>query len=174
MKIEFTRANPHELSKFDPSTKICTMNCGPIAGDPRSNAERKLLCDDCQVIEKTQGGVMELTDEQIEEWRTFGRNTDMPEEEHDSWNALCDMALAYNAAKKAEPVAKIHFLLYGEPLINWRGSMPERPSDHVVFASLPDLEAKLREARGLLENWLEMELLGETIDKTRDFLARTK
>lgn len=45
--IEFTRADPVELAKFDPSTKICTMNCGPMSDDPRSPAERQLLCDDC-------------------------------------------------------------------------------------------------------------------------------
>lgn len=45
--IEFPRANPAELDKFDPSTKICTMNCGQHTDDSRSPAECKLLCDDC-------------------------------------------------------------------------------------------------------------------------------
>lgn len=45
--IEFPRADPAELAKFDPSTKICTMNCGRHTTDSRSPAERKLLCDDC-------------------------------------------------------------------------------------------------------------------------------
>lgn len=46
--IEFRRADPDELAKFDPSTKICTMNCGQRSDDPRSSAECRLLCDDCQ------------------------------------------------------------------------------------------------------------------------------
>lgn len=45
--IEWPRADPAELAKFDPSTKVCTMNCGPHRDDPRSEAERRLLCDDC-------------------------------------------------------------------------------------------------------------------------------
>lgn len=43
----YQRANPAELARFDPASKICTMNCGPAAGDPRTANERKLLCDDC-------------------------------------------------------------------------------------------------------------------------------
>lgn len=46
--IEFPRADPAELAKFDPSTKFCTMNCGQRSDDPRSPAECKMLCDDCQ------------------------------------------------------------------------------------------------------------------------------
>ena len=46
-KYEWQRADPDELAKFDPSTKVCTMNCGPAFGDPRSTAERMLLCDEC-------------------------------------------------------------------------------------------------------------------------------
>lgn len=45
----FPRANPDELEAFDPSTKECTMNCGPHRDDPRSAKERKLLCGDCLV-----------------------------------------------------------------------------------------------------------------------------
>lgn len=45
--IEFARANPAELAKFDQCTKVCTMNCGPHRDDPRSNKERKFLCGDC-------------------------------------------------------------------------------------------------------------------------------
>lgn len=43
----FTRADMASLAKFDPSTKLCTMNCGPHAKDPRTTAERKFLCDEC-------------------------------------------------------------------------------------------------------------------------------
>ncbi len=43
----FERADPEALAKFDPSTKLCTMNCGPHRDDPRSNAEVKFLCNDC-------------------------------------------------------------------------------------------------------------------------------
>jgi hypothetical protein len=41
------RADPEALAAFDPSTKVCVMNCGPASGDPRTAAERKLLCQDC-------------------------------------------------------------------------------------------------------------------------------
>lgn len=41
------RADPAELIRFDPTTKLCTMNCGPHINDPRDEAERKLLCEDC-------------------------------------------------------------------------------------------------------------------------------
>lgn len=45
--IEWPRADPAELAKFDPSTKVCGMNCGPHSLDPRSRVERLFLCDDC-------------------------------------------------------------------------------------------------------------------------------
>lgn len=44
----FQRADPTALAAFDPGTKHCTMNCGPHRDDPRDNAERKFLCDDCE------------------------------------------------------------------------------------------------------------------------------
>jgi hypothetical protein len=44
---DFPRSDPAELAAFDPSTKVCTMNCTPCRVDPRSAAERKLQCDDC-------------------------------------------------------------------------------------------------------------------------------
>lgn len=44
----FTRANPEALAAFDPRSKLCVMNCGPHAQDPRTAAERKFLCDECQ------------------------------------------------------------------------------------------------------------------------------
>lgn len=45
--IIWPRADPVELKNFDPKSKYCTMNCGPHRNDPRSSAERKLLCKDC-------------------------------------------------------------------------------------------------------------------------------
>jgi hypothetical protein len=45
--IEWTRADTSALAKFDPSTKVCTMNCGRHVDDPRSPKECKFLCDDC-------------------------------------------------------------------------------------------------------------------------------
>lgn len=45
--IHWPRADPEALARFDPRTKACTMNCGPSSADPRTAAERKLLCDDC-------------------------------------------------------------------------------------------------------------------------------
>lgn len=48
--ITFPRADPAELARFDPSTKLCIMNCGPSTNDPRSRAERKFLCGECHVV----------------------------------------------------------------------------------------------------------------------------
>lgn len=45
--IDWPRADPAELAAFDPRTKVCTMNCGPHTDDPRTQAERLLLCTDC-------------------------------------------------------------------------------------------------------------------------------
>jgi hypothetical protein len=50
--IEWTRADPSALAAFDPSTKQCTMNCGPHGLDPRSRNERLFLCDDCLTVPK--------------------------------------------------------------------------------------------------------------------------
>lgn len=49
--FEWARADPDDLEKFDPDTKICTMNCGPHQDDPRSREERKFLCDDCVTVQ---------------------------------------------------------------------------------------------------------------------------
>jgi hypothetical protein len=48
--IAWTRADPDELARFDPRTKVCSMNCGPSTDDPRSANERALLCDECWVV----------------------------------------------------------------------------------------------------------------------------
>jgi hypothetical protein len=45
--IEWPRADPAELAKFDPASKVCNMNCSPHGLDPRSRSERLFLCDDC-------------------------------------------------------------------------------------------------------------------------------
>lgn len=45
---DWPRANPEDLANFDPSTKVCVMNCGPSTTDPRSKAERRFLCTDCE------------------------------------------------------------------------------------------------------------------------------
>ena len=50
--INWPRADPQALASFDPRTKVCTMNCGPSRDDPRSDAERLLLCTDCLTEEK--------------------------------------------------------------------------------------------------------------------------
>ena len=46
-RIDWPRADPAELARFDPQTKVCTMNCGPSRDDSRTPAERQLLCTDC-------------------------------------------------------------------------------------------------------------------------------
>lgn len=48
-EIDWQRAKPSELAKFDSSTKVCVMNCGKHAHDPRSDKELKFLCDDCEI-----------------------------------------------------------------------------------------------------------------------------
>lgn len=45
--IDWPRADPAALAAFDPNSKRCTMNCGKSGLDPRSYAEIRLLCDDC-------------------------------------------------------------------------------------------------------------------------------
>lgn len=45
--IEWERADPFALARFDPSTKRCDMNCGKNGLDPRSREERLFLCDLC-------------------------------------------------------------------------------------------------------------------------------
>lgn len=52
--IEWPRADPEALARFDPKTKTCTMNCGPHEHDPRSWAECKFLCDDCLITERAK------------------------------------------------------------------------------------------------------------------------
>lgn len=52
--IIWPRAAPDALSGFDPSTKHCTMNCGPHIHDPRTTIERKFLCDDCLTKKELQ------------------------------------------------------------------------------------------------------------------------
>lgn len=44
---KYPRAKPEDLENFDPKSKACSMNCGPASDDPRSSAERKFLCTDC-------------------------------------------------------------------------------------------------------------------------------
>jgi hypothetical protein len=55
MTIDWERADPDELAKFDPASKICVMNCGPASGDPRSAEERKFLCTDCEPADDYRG-----------------------------------------------------------------------------------------------------------------------
>ena len=52
---KFERADPNALADFDPRTKVCTMNCGPTVGDPRSPDERRFLCPDCVTVPATSG-----------------------------------------------------------------------------------------------------------------------
>jgi len=52
MKTEWPRAKPEDLAKFDPQSKTCVMNCGQSSADPRSPAEVKYLCSDCEPAEK--------------------------------------------------------------------------------------------------------------------------
>lgn len=47
MHQKWPRAESAVLAAFDPKTRQCSMNCGPHADDPRSHAERKLLCQAC-------------------------------------------------------------------------------------------------------------------------------
>ncbi|MBB4861608.1 hypothetical protein HNP46_000419 [Pseudomonas nitritireducens] len=45
--INWTRADPEALAKFDPKSKVCNMNCGKAGGDPRCYKELLFLCHDC-------------------------------------------------------------------------------------------------------------------------------
>lgn len=44
---EFPRATPFALMDYQPGSKQCTMSCTPHPADPRSAAERALMCPDC-------------------------------------------------------------------------------------------------------------------------------
>lgn len=61
--IIFPRADPAALATFDPSTKVCTMGCGPHSLDPRSDKERKFLCEDCVPVLPS-----EVTDKDLIDW----------------------------------------------------------------------------------------------------------
>lgn len=58
--IEWPRADPAALAKFDPQSKVCTMNCGPHGLDPRTRAERLLLCDDCEPVKSRAQQISEV------------------------------------------------------------------------------------------------------------------
>jgi NTP pyrophosphatase (non-canonical NTP hydrolase) len=81
--MEFRRADPEALAKFDPDTKRCTMNCGPHAKDTRTDKERKFLCDECitlttkNIEERTMTETRNTHQRQILEWanNTFGKAT---------------------------------------------------------------------------------------------------
>jgi hypothetical protein len=45
------RSDPEALAKFDPDSKICTMNCGSSTHDPRSKKECKFQCTDCITVQ---------------------------------------------------------------------------------------------------------------------------
>ncbi|MBP7610126.1 MAG: hypothetical protein KA760_11550 [Steroidobacteraceae bacterium] len=49
--VILTGAEVAELAKFDPRSKVCSMNCGPHAEDPRSEVERMFLCPECHPVE---------------------------------------------------------------------------------------------------------------------------
>lgn len=51
VSFQWPRSDPAQLQAFDATTKVCTMTCGPAAGDPRSPEERKFQCDDCLTVE---------------------------------------------------------------------------------------------------------------------------
>jgi hypothetical protein len=50
VRLTFPRAAPADLARFDPRTKICSMNCGRHSDDPRSDHERAFLCDECWTV----------------------------------------------------------------------------------------------------------------------------
>src|SRR5574340_715743 len=51
-QVNWCRADPVELSILDPTTRLCVMNCGPHRDDPRSDTERKRLCNDWLKVSK--------------------------------------------------------------------------------------------------------------------------
>ena len=74
--IVFTRADPAELAKFDPRSKVCSMNCGPHADDPRPKAERMLLCPECHPVEAAAAGQHAQRHPTVEECEAAGRGPD--------------------------------------------------------------------------------------------------
>lgn len=45
--MQWPRADPAARARFDPRTKVCSMNCGPSTEDRRNATERAFLCDEC-------------------------------------------------------------------------------------------------------------------------------
>lgn len=64
----FPRADPVALAAYEPGSKRCTMNCGTHADDPRSAAERALLCDDCEQVARLEEALAETAPATEAEW----------------------------------------------------------------------------------------------------------
>lgn len=92
--------------------------------------------------------------------------------------AICDAALAHNAAKRVEPVAWARIGVNEEiiSLSAFKTDWNTTPL-YEAAAAPPDLAAKLKEARELLAALHEetyRHSTGSLSDKVDDFLARTK
>ncbi len=123
---------------------------------------------------------MELTDERIGELRS-GLLQYTGSAFHRGIEALCDAALAHNAAKRQEPIG---YLLHaaGEPIdSSCTFADPEEGAEYkaecrtAVFLAPPDLAAKLKEARELLEQVIGNPYAKQGLEQDiKHFLARTK
>lgn len=125
---------------------------------------------------------MELTDERIGELRS-GLLQYTGSAFHRGIEELCDAALAHNAAKRQEPVAWIvqakdaptspRYLLWEKEGV---GMAQQHQCDYTpLYAAPPDLAAKLKEARELLEQVLGNPYAKQGLEQDiKHFLARTK
>ena len=96
-------------------------------------------------------------------------------------DAVFEMALAHNAAKKVEPVAWMNrqgFCVSALLKSSGDAEYQEAYSRPLYEAAPPDLAAKLKEARELLERCQEIpvdpKIHSSLAIDIRDFLARTK
>lgn len=77
------------------------MNCGPATGDPRTWAERKLLCGDCLIVEPpARTSQDELLEALVELVRAVTRTDMLTAKEQWYWPEVQRAKAAIKAARK--------------------------------------------------------------------------
>lgn len=117
---------------------------------------------------------MELTDDEIRAINERSKN-DRAIIVGSEIRALCAMALAHNAARKAEVAAVVYGVPNSLPFRKAAFLAKDLPQGTELFTASPDLEAKLREARDVVTFILgNANLTDAGYQKCKDFLERTK
>ena len=91
--VVYPRSDPAELAKFDPRTKVCTMNCGQAVGDPRSWQECRFQCGDCLDVEvpPEPHDVLLIEEDAVVKLRSIARALNDPTVKVD-WDKRRDLA----------------------------------------------------------------------------------